>query len=325
MLADGLARPTDTSRVRIAITGASGFLGTALAARLQTGATTIHRLRRGTQAAPPDIPWRPDKSELDLGALNGVEAIINLAGEQIAQRWTAARKRRIRDSRVMATSLLATSLARLTNPPRVFISGSAIGIYGNRGGEELDEASSVGHDFLAETAEAWERATDPARDAGIRVVLIRTGIVLDPAGGALAKMLLPFKFGLGGRIGAGDQWMSWIGLEDWITAVQFLLASEGMSGPVNLVAPNPVPNAEFAKTFARVLGRPALLPVPERVVDLAFGEMGRATLLASQRVHPRKLVQAGYEFSQPTLEQALRAELNAQRVEGSGQSVEGNG
>jgi uncharacterized protein len=305
---DSEARRPDQPTRRIAISGASGFLGSALAARLLAEGATIHRLRRGERASDPDIAWRPPAGVLDVAAMNGVDAVVNLAGAQIARRWTKNRKREILDSRVVATELLARSIAQLDTPPRVFVSGSAIGIYGDRGEEELDESSAPGNGFLAETAAAWERAAEPAGAAGVRVVLIRTGIVLNPHGGALGKMLLPYRVGLGGRVASGTQWMSWIGLEDWVGAVQFALAAD-VSGPVNLVAPNPVPNGEFAKTLARVLGRPALIPIPARAIDLLFGEMGRATLLASQRVRPRRLIEAGFEFAYPTLEQALRREL----------------
>ncbi|HEY2376609.1 MAG TPA: TIGR01777 family oxidoreductase [Gemmatimonadaceae bacterium] len=301
-------REPDQSTRRIAISGASGFLGAALAAQLQREGMTVQRLRRSERATPPDVSWRPDKGEIDIAALNGVDAIVNLAGAQIARRWTHRRKREIRDSRVTSTTVLANAIARLEHPPTVFVSGSAIGVYGDRGDEELDEESAIGTGFLADVASAWEQSTEPARLAGIRVVLIRTGIVLNPSGGALAKLLLPFKLGIGGRIGLGTQWMSWIGLEDWIAAVEFALAAD-VAGPVNLVAPNPVPNADFVTTLARVLGRPTLLPVPASAISLVFGEMGRETLLGSQRVHPRRLVKAGFEFAHPTLEQSLRQEL----------------
>ena len=302
------SRQPDEPARRIAISGASGFLGSALAARLQTHGMTIHRLRRGPRAAPPDVAWRPDAGEIDAAALEGVDAVVNLAGAAIARRWTERRKREIFDSHVGGTALIARSLAQLARRPAAFISGSAIGIYGDRGEEELDEDSAIGSGFLAQTAAAWEEATEPARAAGIRVVHVRTGIVLNPRGGALQKLLLPYKLALGGRIGSGSQWMSWIGLEDWVRAVEFALAPD-LTGPVNFVAPNPVPNAEFVKTLARVLGRPAMIPIPARAVDALFGEMGRATLLGSQRVRPRYLTEAGFEFSHPTLEQALRAEL----------------
>ena len=306
---------------RIVISGASGFLGSALARRLNSEGTTLQRLRRGARAAAPDIPWRPDAGEIDASLLDGAEVVINLAGAPIAQRWTERHKRAIVDSRIKATGVLARSIAELRGPPRVFVSGSAIGIYGDRGDEELDESSSPGSDFLARTAVAWEEATEPARLAGVRVVLIRTGVVLNPLGGALGKLLLPYKLGLGGRVGSGLQWMSWIGLEDWVNAVLFMLTAD-LSGPVNLVAPNPVPNAEFATTLGRVLARPALIPVPNAAINMLFGEMGRSTLLASQRVHPRRLIESGYEFSYPTLEQALRRELGSAELESSNRGAE---
>jgi hypothetical protein len=241
--------------------------------------------------------------------LDGVAAVVHLAGEPIAERWTAERKRLIRESRTGSTQVLASSLAQLPSPPRVLLSGSAVGIYGNRGDEELDESSAPGGGFLAETAIEWERATAPSTAAGIRVVHLRTGIVLNPTGGALAKMLTPFRLGLGGTIGTGRQWMSWISLADWLAAVEFLIAENSVIGPANLVAPNPVSNEEFTQTLARVLSRPALTRIPALAIDMLFGEMGRATLLAGQRVHPRRLMDAGFDFGFPTLEQALRAEL----------------
>ena len=294
---------------RVAITGSSGLLGSALATQLQRDGVTVHRVRRASSAVKPDIAWNPSSGEIDLAALDGVDAIVNLAGEPIAQRWTAERKATIRNSRITTTTLIARSIAKLSRPPRVLLSGSAIGFYGNRGNEELDEESSPGSDFLADTAIAWEHAAEPANEAGTRVVLLRTGIVLSPKGGAVAKMMLPFKFGLGGRVGSGAQWMSWIGLRDWVSAAIFLIDADAIRGPVNLVAPSPVPNDDFAKTLARVLGRPTLGFVPEGAVDLFFGEMGRTTLLASQRVHPRRLIESRFEFAHPMLEQALRAEL----------------
>jgi len=300
---------SDHANPRIGITGASGFLGSALAKRLHSRSIIVQRVRRGSQAVQPDVAWQPEKSRAQLAALSGAAAVVHLAGESVAERWTPAHKRAIRDSRVGPTGLLARALAELPAPPRVLLSGSAIGIYGDRGDEELDEASAAGSGFLADVARAWEDACAPARDAGIRVVHMRTGIVLNPAGGALAKMLTPFKLGAGGTIGSGRQWMSWISLGDWLSAVEFLLAEPSLSGPVNLVAPNPVPNEEFTRTLARVLSRPALAHVPAFAIDLLFGEMGRATLLGSQRVHPRRLMEAGFEFGCPTLEQALRAEL----------------
>lgn len=294
---------------RVAISGASGFIGSALAAQLARDGAEVVRLRRSTHVAPPDVAWDPASETLAPESLEGIDAVVNLAGEPIAHRWTEARKRAILESRVQATTLLARTITSLREPPRILLSGSAIGIYGNRGDEELDEGSESGNDFLAQTAIAWEAATEPARAVGIRVVLLRTGIVLGAGGGALRRLLLPFRLGFGGRIGSGRQWMSWIGLADWVAAARHLLARDDASGPVNLVAPNPVPNVVFARTLARVLGRPALTPLPPWVIDWAFGEMGRTTLLASQRVHPQRLTTTGFEFSAPTLEQALRAEL----------------
>ena len=298
---------------RVAITGASGLLGSALAAHLRQQGVSIQRIRRGAAVVAPDIAWSSSSGILDPSALEGVDAIVNLAGEPIAQRWNPKRKAAIQQSRLTTTTLLAAAIAQLRRPPRVLLSGSAVGFYGDRGDEELDENSGPGSDFLAGVAVAWERAADAARQAGTRVALLRTGIVLTPAGGALKKMLVPFRFGLGGRIGSGAQWMSWIALDDWVRAAHFVLSGDTVRGPVNLVAPGPVSNAEFTTTLARVLGRPTLGIVPEAAVNLLFGEMGRATLLASQRVHPRRLIDAGFEFAHPTLEQALRAELGAQR------------
>ena len=307
------AEPREPNRAaaRVAITGASGLLGSALAVRFREDGGTVHRLKRGTRALDPDIAWNPDADTIDAAGLEGVDAVVNLAGESLLQRWTEGRKRRIRESRVRGTALLARTLAGLRQPPRVLLSASAIGIYGDRGEEELDERSSAGSDFLASVAREWEQATEPARAAGIRVALLRTGVVLSRHGGALAKMLLPFRIGIGGRIGAGKQWMSWIALADWIRATLFLLSSGALAGPVNLVAPNPVPNQVFAKTLARVLSRPALAPVPSGAIGLLFGEMGRATILASQRIHPRRLLEAGFEFEYPTLEGALREEMSS--------------
>src|SRR5205823_1154331 len=272
-------RQLDHPLTRVAITGASGFLGSALAAQLQASGIIVQRVRRAQRVASPDIAWLPRLGVIDTAAMEGVDAIVNLAGEPIARPWTAQRKRAIRESRVDGTSLLARAITRMKQPPSVLVTGSAIGIYGSRGGEELDESSTLGCDFLAATAADWERAAEPASQAGIRVAVLRTGVVLNPKGGALAKMLLPFKLGLGGRVGSGDQWVSWISLGDWIAAARFLLEAATASGPVNLVAPNPVPNAELATTLARVLGRPALGRVPAGAIGFILGEMGRATLL----------------------------------------------
>ena len=266
-------------------------------------------MRSERHRRPGDIVWGPEAGRLDPHALDGVDAVVHLAGEPIAQRWTTATKRRIRESRVRGTELLAAAVASLARPPRVLVSGSAMGIYGDRGNEELDETSTVGGDFLAAVATEWEAAAEPAARAGIRVVKLRTGLVLSPGGGALAKLLLPFRMGVGGRVGSGRQWVSWIGLDDAVSAIIHAIGTEPLAGPVNLVAPAPVTNAELTATLARVLRRPAIVPVPAFALRLAFGEMGEATLLASQRIRPRRLLESGYRFRFPTLESALRHEL----------------
>ena len=294
----------------IAITGATGFIGSALVEDLRAAGHGVRRLVRDERRrGPDDAVWDPAAGRLDPGALEGADALVHLAGEPIAQRWTAAVKRRIRESRVQSTRLLATAIVSLRRPPRVFVSGSAMGIYGDRGDEELDETSPPGRGFLADVAVAWEGAAEPAARAGVRVANLRTGLVLSPRGGALAKLLVPFRLGLGGRIGSGRQWVSWIALSDTVSAIRHAIDSESLAGPVNLAAPVPVTNAELTKTLARVLRRPALLPVPAFALRLVFGEMGEATLLASQRMRPRRLLDNGYRFRHPVLEGALRHEL----------------
>jgi uncharacterized protein (TIGR01777 family) len=240
-----------------------------------------------------------------------MHAVVHLAGEPIGQRWTSSVKRRIRESRVRGTQLIATSIASLDHPPRVLVSGSAMGVYGDRGDELLDETSVTGEgrDFLADVAAEWEAAADGAAAAGVRVVKVRTGLVLSSRGGALARLLLPFRLGVGGRVGSGRQWVSWIALADTVGAILHALDVKTLGGPVNLSAPNPVTNAELAATLAKVLRRPAILPVPATALRLLFGEMGGATLLASQRMAPRRLIESGYRFRYPMLEAALRHEL----------------
>ena len=294
----------------VAITGATGFIGSALVDELKAAGRTVRRLVRSERhRGPGDVLWDPAAGRLDAEALHGVDAVVNLAGEPIAQRWTADTKRRIRESRVRATALLAATIASVGRPPQVLVSGSAMGVYGDRGDEELDETSGVGGDFLAKVASEWESAAEPAARAGVRVVKVRTGLVLSPHGGALAKLLLPFRMGVGGRVGSGRQWVSWIALADTVGAIIHALETQSLSGPANLVAPAPVTNAELTATLARVLRRPSLIPVPALAVRLAFGEMGEATLLASQRLRPRRLLESGYRFLYPNLEAALRHEL----------------
>ncbi|MEY2733386.1 MAG: hypothetical protein RL340_445, partial [Gemmatimonadota bacterium] len=293
---------------RIAVTGASGFVGAALVPFLTTGGHEVRGIGRGAGSA---VRWDPARGTLDAAGLEGVDTVIHLAGENVGRRWTATRRREIVESRVRGTRLLAETCARLATKPEVLVSASAIGIYGVRGDEWLDESSATGDDFLAEVGRAWEDATAPARDAGIRVVHLRIGIVLNPAGGALAKMLLPFQLGVGGRLGSGRQWMSWISREDLVGAIHHVLQTPAVQGPVNAVAPAPVTNAEFTRTLARVLRRPALAPVPAVALRALFGEMAQGTVLASQRVRPTVLEASGFRFAHPTLEQALRFELGA--------------
>ncbi|MBX3174293.1 MAG: TIGR01777 family oxidoreductase [Gemmatimonadaceae bacterium] len=292
--------------LRIAITGASGFLGDALVPFLTTGG---HEVRRIGRRADSDFLWDPARGELDPRALDGVDAVIHLAGASIAERWTPERRRAIRESRVQGTRLIAEAMAKASPRPSVLLSASAVGVYGDRGDEVLDESSAFGDDFLAGVGREWEAAAARARDAGIRTVFLRTGVVLNPGGGALGKMLLPFQAGVGGKLGSGKQWMSWISREDWVGAVQFALMHDSLSGPVNLVAPEAATNATFTSTLARVLGRPALIPVPEFALGAVFGEMARGTILASQRAQPTVLTRAGFAFEHPTLSSALRFEL----------------
>jgi uncharacterized protein (TIGR01777 family) len=242
----------------------------------------------------------------DLSRLEGVEAVIHLAGENISSRWTAARKAEIRRSRVEGTRRLCESLARLSRAPKVLVSASAMGYYGDRGDEILREDFPAGSDFLAQVCREWEAATEPASRAGVRVANLRFGMILSPAGGALKKMLLPFKLGAGGRIGDGKQYMSWIAIDDAIGAIYHALVTESLRGPVNVVAPAPVTNAEFTRTLARVLSRPAVAPMPAFAARFAFGELADALLLSSQRVAPIRLQQSGYKFRYPELEGALR-------------------
>jgi len=296
----------------VLIGGASGFLGTAIAESLRGRGDVVSRLVRRGASGAATVAWSPEAGEIDAAALESLspDVVINLAGEPIAQRWTADRKRRIRDSRVRGTETLARAIAALPRKPATLLSGSAIGFYGaNRGDDVLDEATRAGADFLADTARQWEEATRPASDAGVRVVTTRTGLVLSPRGGVLQKMLLPFQLGVGGRVGDGRQWMSWIGLDDYVRAVLFLLDTPTITRAANMVAPEAVRNEEFTATLARVLGRPALLPVPAVALGLAFGEMADATILASQRVVPKTLAGAGFTFRHPRLDEALRFEL----------------
>lgn len=309
-----LERHRKTARrkaLRVVLTGASGLVGTSLAAFLTTGGHRVDRLvQRPTAGDTREIPWDPAGGVLEATALEGADAVVHLAGESVAgARWSRDRKRAIRESRVNGTALVARTLAGLRHPPRVLISASAIGICGNRPGEMVTEESPPGTGFLAEVARDWEAAAEPARRAGVRVVHPRFGIILSARGGTLASLLIPFRLGLGGVVGDGRQTVSWIALDDAVGAIHHLIVDETSAGPVNVVAPNPVTSREFTATLARVLGRPALLPLPASMVHLLFGEMGQALLLDSAHVRPAKLEAAGFQFHQPMLEHALRAEL----------------
>ena len=275
--------------LRVAVTGASGLIGEALSHELRLGGDEVLALpREGTDLA-------------------GADAVVHLAGAPIAVRWTTRRKREIRDSRVRGTQRIVAAMARSAPQPRVFVCASAIGYYGDRGDESLTEDSAAGSDFLARVVREWEAASSAA--AGVRVVQLRFGIVLNPRGGALAKMLPLFRAGVGGRLGSGSQWMSWIGLHDLVRVVRFAITTSAVSGSVNVVAPNAVTNAEFAATLGRVLNRPAAVPVPGFALRLMFGEMAELTMLASQRVEPARLEAAGFRFEYPSLEGALAHEL----------------
>lgn len=303
-------------RLRVAITGASGLIGSALVPFLTTGGHEVVRLVRRAPRAADEHEWSPAHGLVSPESLGHVDAVIHLAGEGVASaRWTPAVKARIRDSRVGPTARLAESLARLSRPPSTFISASAIGVYGERGDEVLTEASASGSGFLAEVGVAWEEATRSAADAGIRVVTPRIGVVIDRRGGALAKMLPAFRAGVGGRLGNGRQYFSWISLEDVLGALLFLLEQPGLRGAVNLTAPNAVTNAAFTATLGHALRRPTVLAVPAVALRTLFGELADAELLGSKRVAPVALRQAGFTFLHPTLDEALRHTLGLDRLE----------
>ena len=296
----------------VAVTGSSGLVGSALLPELAARDHRVLRVVRpqSSAAGADTIRWDPAAGALDAAALEGVDAIVHLAGASVAAgRWNAAHKRRILESRTLPTRLLADACARLGRPPRVLVAASATGWYGARGDESLDEDSTAGAGFLAEVCRAWEAASEPAARAGVRVVTLRIGIALSRRGGALAALLTPFRLGLGGPIGSGRQWMSWIALDDLIGAILHSLTTESLRGPVNAVAPTPVTNREFGRTLGRVLRRPALLPLPAFAARLLLGEMADELLLASQRIRPMRLEATSFAFRYPTLEGALRAAL----------------
>jgi len=293
--------------MRVLVSGASGFIGSALTPHLRAEGHEVISLHRRTDGTLSSPWWDPKRGLLDLSGATPLDAVVHLAGENIVGRWTEAKKRKVFDSRVEGTRLLARAAADLPNKPRAFISASAIGYYGNRGNELVDETSPAGTGFLADVCRAWEEAALPAANAGIRVASLRFGLVLGASGGPLAKMLPIFRLGLGGPLGNGSQYWSWVAIDDLIAAVAFILAYENVRGPVNIVAPNPVTNAEFTRILARVLRRPAFFRVPAFALRLVFGrEPANEMFLASVRVRPKALQEQGYTFRYSELEPALR-------------------
>src|SRR2546421_6261942 len=289
--------------MKILLTGASGLIGSKLGHSLATEGHEVVKLRRTAGIEEPNqASWNPAAGKISLAAAEPLDAVIHLAGETIAQRWTPAGKARIRDSRVNGTRLLSKAGPQLVQPPKILISASAIGYYGNRGDEWLGEESAPGSGFLAELCREWESATEPAAGHGVRMVNLRFGIVLASRGGALKKMLPAFRLGLGGKLGSGRQFWSWISLQDVVEIIRHLLFNEKLHGPVNAVSPQPVTNAEFTRTLGAVLHRPAFFAVPEFAVKLLFGEMGETALLASCRVRPARLEENGFVFRFPKLE-----------------------
>lgn len=294
---------------RILISGASGLIGSALVVSFESHRDQVIRLVRRLPQSKNEIQWDPMREILPQ-LVSGFDVVIHLSGESVAGRWTEAKKSRIRESRVVSTDHLARALAQAEKKPGVFVCASAIGYYGNRGDEILAEDSPAGSGFLAEVSRQWESATVPAADAGIRTVNLRTGVVLSRDGGALKQMLLPFRLGLGGRVGNGRQWWSWIHIDDFVAAVRYIVDNLSQNGPVNMTAPNPVTSAEFTKALAKTLKRPAVLPLPAFAARLALGEFAEEGLLASARVEPKKLFESGFRFRYSDLAPALSELLN---------------
>ena len=292
--------------MRVLITGASGLVGRELQKSLAAKGYDMLLASRSEPADEQHIQWTVEEGFAEPEKLEGLDAFVHLAGENVSGlRWTEEKKRSIRDSRVLGTRNVVTAISKLKNRPKVFVASSAIGFYGERGDEEITESSAAGDNFLAEVSKAWESESRRAEDAGIRTVLLRTGIVLTKEGGALGTMLTPFKLGVGGVVGSGKQWMSWISMEDHIAVINYVIENENIRGAVNSVSPNPVTNEEFTKTLGDVLYRPTFLPVPEFAVSMVFGEMGDALLLASTKVLPKRLEDAGFQFKYPQLKPAI--------------------
>lgn len=295
--------------MKVLVSGSSGLIGSELVPFLKSKNHSVSRLVRSKSGSgDEEVLWNPVACVMDTKRMEGFDAVVHLAGDPIAQgRWNPEKKAQIRDSRVKGTRFLAESIVRLAQPPKTLLCASAIGIYGDRGSETLSEESAPGTGFLAEIGVEWEKSCEPAAQKGLRVVNLRTGVVLTPQGGALKKMLPPFRLGIGGVMGSGEQYMSWISLPDEVAAIHHALVTDSLRGPVNLVSPSPVTHREFTKTLGAVLHRPAFLPVPAFAVRLLFGEMGQDLLLASARVEPRRLQSTGYRFLHPDLNDALRA------------------
>jgi uncharacterized protein len=293
----------------IVVAGASGLIGSALVPELERLGHRVVRLVRRAPAAANELRWNPSAHLFDERHLASVDIVVNLAGETIAQRWTTASRRRIRDSRVAGTDAIITAIGKSPKRPMTLINASAIGFYGDRGDDPLDEKDPVGRGFLAEICRQWEGAAKVATRYGARVVTMRTGVVLTPKGGAMARMLAPFRLGVGGRLGNGRQWMSWIALDDLVRGIVWLIEHPEVTGPVNMTAPNPVTNRDFTQALGKALHRPAVFPVPRVALQIIFGEMAEETLLASQRAVPRVLLASGFTFESPTIDEALAKAL----------------